>query len=116
MKFVVWFSLFGPRIRMSRVDRLITCGGEYLDRCCFAPVLDYGVPLRTRCDPCSVSFSDDHDLKGPALEHAGVLTTTISDRDPSSFLVPMDRNHRIAATLIVVIVAIVFVEIEVSIG
>jgi hypothetical protein len=64
----------------------------------------------------AVALGDPDDVKDTLLGHTGILPLAISDGESLCGLIPANRNERMGAFLVVVIVAFVFVKVEAAIG
>src|SRR6185312_10120800 len=65
---------------MSRFDcvRLRNLRAGHLDRRSLAVIFDDGIRVRTRRDPYSVSFLNDHYMEHPVLPHSGKSAVAVS--------------------------------------
>src|SRR5579863_260906 len=79
-------------------------------------VLHDFIDLGRRRDADAVAFSDEDDVEGVRLRHAGELALAVTDGQRVRGIVPLQGNRRVRAFFVVVIVVLVLVEREVAVG
>ena len=79
-------------------------------------VLHGFIDLGRRCDADAMAFSDEDDVEGVRLRHAGELALAVTDGQRVRGIVPVQRNRRVHAFFVVVIVVLVLIEREVAVG
>src|SRR5580658_7912891 len=106
--------LWGRPPGLQRVSRPAQRGSNRLgrNRHRLAGILDDLVRLRGLADSHAVAFTHKNHAEGARFQHAGEPSLPLADGQAAGGIVPLDRDGGIHALLVIVVIALVFVERE----